>query len=112
MEFQLIFCLVLDMVFQRIFFFVVLFCIIVVMELFVVVRFWRLQGSIIENKGKKNGNVNKMKEKYICLLYFWCLNKKGNVICICLFFFVLDGKNNNKFNNKNNMLISNEMEIE
>lgn len=27
-------------------------------------------------------------------------------------FFVLDGKNNNKINNKNNMLISNEMEIE
>lgn len=89
MELQLTPCLALDMASQRISFLVVLLCIIVVTESFAVVRFWRPQGSIIENKGKKNGNVNKTKEKYTRLLHLWCSNKKGNVTCTCLFFFLL-----------------------
>lgn len=113
MELQLTSCLALDMASQRISFLVVLLCMIVVTESFAVVRFWRPQGSIIENKGKKNGNVNKTKEKYTRLLHLWCSNKKGNVPCTCLFFFFAsDGKNNNKINNKNNTSTSNEMETE
>lgn len=113
MDLQLTSCLALDMASQRISFLVVLLCMIVVTESFAVVRFWRPQGSIIENNGKKNGNVNKTKEKYTRLLHLWCSNKKGNVTCTCLFFFFAsDGKNNNKINNKNNTSTSNEMETE
>lgn len=113
MELQLTPCLALDMASQRISFLVVLLCMIVVTESFAVVRFWRPQGSIIENKGKKNGNVNKTKEKYTRLLHLWCSNKKVNVTCTCLFFFFAsDEKNNNKINNKNNTSTSNEMETE
>lgn len=112
MELQLTPCLALDMASQRISFLVVLLCTIVVTESFAVVRFWRPQGSNIVNKGKKNGNVNKTKEKYTRLLHLWCSNKKVNVTCTCLFFFASDGKNNNKINNKNNTSTSNEMETE
>lgn len=112
MELQLTSCLALDMASQRISFLVVLLCMIVVTESFAVVRFWRPQGSNIVNKGKKNGNVNKTKEKYTRLLHLWCSNKKVNVTCTCLFFFASDGKNNNKINNKNNTSTSNEMETE
>lgn len=86
MELQLTPCLALDMASQRISFLVVLLCTIVVTESFAVVRFWRPQGSIIENKGKKNGNVNKTKEKYTRLLHLWCSNNKVSVTCTCLFF--------------------------
>lgn len=111
MELQLTSCLALDMASQRISFLVVLLCTIVVTESFAVVRFWRPQGSIIENKGKKNGYVNKTKEKYTRLLHLWCSNNKVSVTCTCLF-FASDGKNNNKLNNKNNTSTSNEMETE
>lgn len=112
MELQLTPCLALDMASQRISFLVVLLCTIVVTESFAVVRFWRPQGSNIVNKGKKNGNVNKTKEKYTRLLHLWCSNKKVNVTCTCqfFFFFASDEKNNNKINNKNNTSTSNKME--
>lgn len=110
MELQLTPCLALDMASQRISFLVVLLCTIVVTESFAVVRFWRPQGSIIENKGKKNGNVNKTKEKYTRLLHLWCSNNK--VLHVHVYFFASDGKNNNKLNNKNNTSTSNEMETE
>ncbi|XP_052718782.1 uncharacterized protein LOC128190690 [Crassostrea angulata] len=59
MELQLTPCLALDMASQRISFLVVLLCTIVVTESFAVVRFWRPQGSIIENKdGKNNNKIN------------------------------------------------------
>lgn len=112
MELQLTSCLALDMASQRISFLVVLLCTIVVTESFAVVRFWRPQGSIIENKGKKNGNVNKTKEKYTRLLHLWCSNNKVSVIHVHVYFFASDGKNNNKLNNKNNTSTSNEMETE
>lgn len=92
MELQLTPCLALDMASQRISFLVVLLCTIVVTESFAVVRFWRPQGSIIENKGKKNGNVNKTKEKYTRLLHLWCSNNKVSVTCTCLFFLLQMGK--------------------
>lgn len=51
------------------------------------------------------------KSIFVCYIFgVWI--KKEMLYVYVYFFFVLDGKNNNKINNKNNMLISNEMEIE
>lgn len=52
------------------------------------------------------------KSIFVCYIFGVWIKKEMLYVYVYFFFFVLDEKNNNKINNKNNMLISNEMEIE